>query len=375
MPDKQTSDKRRYVVLEAPNGDRTIMSKGFNMGFRKADGLTVKWGASLGEDPTHCPFGNEIADIEITTSCQGIHGTDGKRQPCGWCYKSLGPKGRHMPLGTFKQVFDNLNKARTMTQIALGADAGGLANPDTLAIMDYAILHGVTPNITVADITSAAAEALAKRCGAVAVSCYPHNKHACYNSVELLADARGRLGRGMAVNMHVLLARETLPLIEEVLADIKDDPRLAGLQAVVFLSLKRRGRGVSLNQVGKAEFTALMGRLLDGGVPFGMDSCSATAFLDVLDNREEGARLKPLVEPCEAFCFSAYVNVEGRMFPCSFMEGEAGWEEGIDLANPLDFQEVWRNDPRVAEWRARALENIRGKGCNSCPAFEIIKED
>lgn len=367
--------KQKYVVIKTPKGDRQIISENFNMRFRKSDGMTMKWGKEFEDDPTHCPFGNEIADIEITTVCRGIRNAEGKRRPCTFCYKLNSPSGLHMSLDTFKQVFDNLNKAKTMTQIAFGVDAEGIANPETWDIFDYAIENNVTPNVTVADITPETADELAKRCGAVAVSAYQTNKNACYDTVKLLTEARKRYDRPMAVNIHILLSKETLPFIDEVLEDIKTDERLSELFAVVFLALKQKGGGKSYTQVTTSEFTQLMTKLLEDNVVFGMDSCSATTFLDVLESREEWHKLKTLVEPCEAFCFSTYVNAEGQMFPCSFIEGEKGWEEGIDLTVPVDFQKIWGKNSRVLDWRNAAVKCIEENGCNECPVFEIVKEN
>ena len=96
--------------------------------------------------------------------------------------------------------------------------------------------------VILSDINKEIAEKLAKVCGAVAVSWYGMHtsKDHCYNSIKYLTDA------GMnQINMHFMLSRETLPYIDELINDIKNDKRLAKLNAVVFLSLKQKGRGKS----------------------------------------------------------------------------------------------------------------------------------
>ena len=57
-------------VLEDFRGDRLIRAKdgSFHRVFRKSDGYTAKWGRTKDEDPAYCPWGNEIADIEVTTA-------------------------------------------------------------------------------------------------------------------------------------------------------------------------------------------------------------------------------------------------------------------------------------------------------------------
>ncbi len=67
------------------------------------------------------------------------------------------------------------------------------------------------------------------------------------------------------------------------------------------------------------------------------------------------------------------INVDGKFFPCSFMEGEEGWKDGIDLKDDKykNFTtQVW-NHPRILEWRQNAIRCINCNGCNQCPHYEI----
>ena len=103
-------DFDQYVVLVSDNGNRVVKAKdgSFNMMFRKSDGLTAKWGRTMDDDPTHCPWGNEIADIEIATACSGIRDKDGNRAPCAFCF----------PEGTKITLTDGTNKP--IENIAIG---------------------------------------------------------------------------------------------------------------------------------------------------------------------------------------------------------------------------------------------------------------
>jgi len=93
-----------HVVWINGLGDRIISNekKDFNLVFRKSDGMTLKWGESEEINPDYCPYGNEIADIEITTACNGIMGNDGVRKPCAFCF----PSGTMIKLsdGTIKPI-------------------------------------------------------------------------------------------------------------------------------------------------------------------------------------------------------------------------------------------------------------------------------
>ena len=116
-------ENNRYIVAD---------DQSFHLLFLHDTGFTAKWGKTFEDNPTHCPFGNEIADIEITKMCRGIRNKDGKRQVCPFCYKSNTPNEPYMDFETFKKIFDKLNEPMTMTQIAFGADAeaSDILNPD-----------------------------------------------------------------------------------------------------------------------------------------------------------------------------------------------------------------------------------------------------
>lgn len=288
------------------------------------------------------------------------------------CYKSNLPNGLHMSFDTFKKVFAALDKSKTMTQIAFGVDAECTMNPDTFSIFEYCKEQGVTPNVTVADIDSDTAEKLVSLCGAVAVSAYQSNKERCYDTVKLLLDEAKQQDKSVAVNIHALLSVETYDFLFEVIDDIQNDKRLDGLSAIVFLSLKQKGRGEDFSVVTDEQYKKIVDLLFELNIPFGMDSCSANSFLKVIEGRKDYKRLYSMIEPCEALCFSAYVNVKGELYPCSFIEGEKGWETGIDLTACDGFTDnVWNGDKRVLKWRNEAVDIINNEGCNRCPVFKI----
>lgn len=377
-------DFDQYEVIVSDNGDRAVKAKdgSFHMMFRKSDGFTAKWGMRMEDDPTHCPWGNEIADIEITTACSGIRDKDGNRVPCSFCYKSNQPNGLYMPFETFKKIFDKMNQPKTMTQIAFGVDAECKTNPDVWRIMDYSLENGVTPNVTVADIDQHTAENIVKRCGACAVSCYERNKNCCYDSIEMLVDEAKEQGRdSFKVNMHLLVSHETEKFVFEVLNDRLHDERLKGMGAIVLLSLKQKGRGKAFMKMDDEVYQKVIFFLQDNHISYGSDSCGANRLMASLKEYYKGKengealykRVLGCVEPCESTLYSFYVNSNGEGFPCSFMEGEDGWKEGIDLKDDKykNFTtQVW-NHPRVLEWRQNAIRCINCNGCNQCPHYEI----
>lgn len=365
-------------------GDRIICGKQgpYHFMFRKHDGFTAKWGRTRDDDPAYCPWGNEIADIEVTTACSGIRDRKGERKPCIFCYKSNNSNGLYMPFDTFKTIFDKMNAPRTMTQIAFGVDAECKTNPDIWKIMDYALENSVVPNVTVADIDDETAKNIVKRCGACAVSCYERDKNRCYDSVLKLSSEAAKIGRHeFKVNMHLLVSHQTEKFVFEVLDDILHDGRLAGLNAVVFLSLKQKGRGKAFSKMDDDVYARVIKFVNDHGISYGSDSCGANRLMKSLqsyyDGKENGAemyeRALNCIEPCESFgMFSLYLNVNGVYYPCSFMEGEGDWKEGIDMLKINDFfNDVW-NGEKVRKAREEMLKCAKcNGGCTKCPYYEI----
>lgn len=163
-----------------------------------------------------------------------------------------------------------------------------------------------------------------------------------------------------AINIHQLVAKSTLNDIWETLEDTKTDPRLSKLNAIVFLSLKQKGRGVTQEPVSQEEYTKIIQYCLDNGIPFGSDSCGAGKLLKSL-SKEQYDKIIGVVEPCEATGFSFYCDVDAKYFPCSFMANEMGdWNDGIDMLSVSNFtNDVW-NNPKTIAFRNKVGE------CNKC---------
>lgn len=333
---------------------KVYMSEDFNYFFNKNTGYTITYGVNKNHNPEVCPF-PMIADIEITEKCSGP-GTDG---PCKFCYKSnTANKGAVMSLDLFKKICDKL--PRQLTQIAFGADAKLVSNPEWFEIFKYARKSGFIPNVTVADIDESTAQKLASVCGAVAVSRYA-NKEYCYNSLKHLRDAGLKFR-----NIHILVSQETLPQIYETFEDFHTDPRLSGTTAIVLLSLKKKGRGEGFTRCTDEQFKAVVNKALELNIPFGMDSCSAHKAMFSLKDHPNYDSILNSIEPCESGIFSMYSNALGEYFPCSFTEGTEGWKKGLNIATCEDFiKDIW-NHPRTLIFRELLLLNER-----RCPIYNV----
>jgi MoaA/NifB/PqqE/SkfB family radical SAM enzyme len=145
----------------------------------------------------------------------------------------------------------------------------------------------------------------------------------------------------------------------------KKDERFQFIHAIVFLSLKRKGRGTQYSPVEFKDYKVLVERALKENIPVGFDSCSAHKFLSSVKDSPHYIQYEMASEPCESGCFSSYVNAKGEFYPCSFVEGVGDWTEGISVLNSNSFLDIW-NDQRVVLWRENLLKHRR-----HCPVFSI----
>lgn len=341
------------------NLEKFCISEYYKYRMRKDTGYFARWGETRQDDPVWSPFGPELLDLEISTGeCRGR---------CAFCYKTNGtPKSptKHMSLETFKHILSVMPPV--LTQIAFGiTDVNG--NPDFFPIMKHSNECGIKPNYTThgLDLDDMSAERTADYCGAVAVSIV--NEEKSFNAIKKFTDA------GMKqVNIHFMLSAETIDRAFKIVDKIASDPRLEKMNAIVFLQYKPKGNNTDkFNSVPSMDaYKALCKHCEQQGVAYGFDSCSAPLYIASLDGDPLHQQKMQMTEPCESGLFSAYINVDGVFFACSFAEGEQEWTEGIDVLqckNPEEFLEkVWYNEKLVV-WRERLIKNKR-----ECPIYDLV---
>ena len=352
------ANKSKFCVFDSPDV-KVVRSEAYNYNFDKKTGVHQRWGKTTKDedDPQFCPVGPELLDIEISiNNCKNA---------CPWCYKSntSGP-GKNMTLDTFKKIAALVPK--TVCQIAFGI-TGTQANPDFIPIMKHCREVGIIPNYTLSgiDLTDEIYEESCKLVGAVAVSAYQGSKDVCYDTVARFSKKLSQ------TNIHLMICQETFEFAREVLKDRVSDPRLKDMNAIVFLSMKPKGRAKNggFHPIGEAEYGELVSFCRAHKIGMGFDSCGSPRFEEWAKQNVSGKELAEMLAPaerCESCLFSLYVNVEGKAFPCSFCEGEGDWKEGIDLLSAENFtKDVWKH-PRFVEWR----KNLLAKG-RECPVFKV----
>jgi hypothetical protein len=360
-------------------------------------GLFFEWGATKEDNPNWCPFGPTILDIEITTICKGPRNASGECVTCPFCYKSNTINGHNMTLNEFKIIIDKM--PLTLTQVAFGADAQAESNPDLFAMINYCREKKLIPNITVADISSLTAMKLAKTCGAVACSAYKHanNFETCYESIRKLVDevSQHKLGQtitefeeycrvndlnaketfkkhGMQINIHYMLSSQSAKDTYKVMNDLLNRDELKYVNAIVFLHLKKKGRGTSYDIVSKDDYDKIVNFAFDNEIGIGFDTCGAGRYRNFVNEfkSDEIKKFSVGIEDCCAGRFSAYINEKGIAFPCSFMENTKGdWNTGINVLKCSNYyKDVWMNE-NVKSFGCSALECSKING--GCPYYKV----
>lgn len=290
------------------------------------------------------------------------------------CYKkNSGDQPTHnLSFNDFVKILHRMPPV--LTQIAFGI-LNISTNKDFFPMMTYARMNGVIPNYTThgLDVNKEIAEKTARLCGAVAVSIV--NKEKTYDAIKMYTDA------GMTqVNIHYMLSEETFDRAFTIMGDMKSDPRLAKMNAIVFLQYKSKGREPNkFHSIKSVEnYRKLMAYAQENGISIGFDSCSAPLFMKAMEGTAKFDQVIQYAEPCESGLFSSYISHTGSFYPCSFLEGGTQWDEGLDVLNCRNFlTDIWYH-PRVIGWRNTLIASSIGckscklkDMCRSCPEYDV----
>lgn len=333
----------------------------YNCFFNKITGYNIRFGKTVDEDPKYCRLGPEIADIEIVTgSCPKV-----SSENCRWCYKNnTSAAGKVMTLEQFKTIVSKFPV--NLSQIALGI-TGVKSNPYLKDMLAWLKEQGIIGNLTLtgADLDDEMADVLCEYCGACAVSCYDKAKDLCYNTIKKLHDnAKDKFDKDFHCNMHIVIADFSMNHVMDVLNDIKDG-KVPGLKSIVMLHAKPVGRAKNLDcSLSKDNLAKVIKFCLDNDISFGFDSCNGHNVQDILVEMGKPG-LCSSVEPCESGLFSIYVNVEGKLTPCSFVE-HVYEDSAIDLLDSSnEVKDFWMSNKMLNDFRNCT------KCSRSCPIYAL----
>jgi hypothetical protein len=332
----------------------------YNYFFSKLDGFTCRFGKELEDDPTYCPLGPEIADIEIGAGmCPKVNGKN-----CAFCYKSNGGNvAYNMKLDEFKKLVDFMPK--NLSQIAFGI-TGVYSNPDFFKIMEYAKSIGISPNYTTngVDLDDAAIDKTLDLCGRIAVSCYEGAKEICYNTIKRVGEKVKERNKKFPCNMHIVISKDTYNHVMDVLNDVKNG-KVENLGAIVFLRIKPVGRAKHLDcQIPKSMYEEIVKFCLDNKITFGFDSCGAKQVENVLNDMGK-SELVTCIEPCESSKFSSYFNWKSEYWSCSFCENNHDIMNALDPFRFNSFSEFWNSN------EINSVRFPKECKCESCPYYNL----
>lgn len=355
------ANNKKYLLICSPSY-KIAMGEDYNYVFDKINGNFVRWGKTIEDNPLFSPIGPELLDCEVS-----INGCPNK---CPFCYKNNTDKEpKNMPFDMFKKIIDSFGPQ--LTQVAFGI-TGIQTNPDLLKMFKYCREIGVIPNFTLSgiDLTEEIAKECSKFVGAIAVSAYKQDKNICYNTVKKFTD----LGIKQT-NIHLLVSKETLPFVYEVLNDRLNDSRLEKLNAVVFLGIKPKGRASkNFTSPSTEDYGNIIKYCFDKKISIGFDSCYAPKFDATIKQMKMDNQSKKILlecsESCESSLFSSYVNVDGFYWHCSFAENEPKYDS-IDVTKINNFlDDVWYSE-KVKKFRNDSINSSKD-GCRFCNLFPEI---
>ena len=267
------------------------------------------------------------------------------------CYqKAIDNTGSNMSLDDFESILKQ-SKGK-LFQIALG----GAGDPDTHEnfeeILKLCKSYNIVPNFTTSGIafTKEKAELCKKYCGAVAVS--EHNADYTKKALKLLLEA------GVKTNLHYVLSSKT---IDDAIDKLKNDNFYKSINAVVFLLYKPVGLGkeekiLTTDNPKVKEFFSLIGKN-NYSCKIGFDSCSCPGIINYSNNVNLMS-----IDYCEGGRYSAYIDANMNMMPCSFANQNPEWYTNLRL---YTIQEAWNND--IFNKFRYSLSN----SCKSCTQREF----
>lgn len=318
-------------------------------GFYARSGVFDENGKDTGVDPFMTSF-PELIDVGVMGHC--VHGASGLCIKSGvQCYQNgLNTRMPNMTLENFKRIVDEC-KGKTF-QLALGGRGDVDQHEHFAELLSYCRENNIVPNFTSSGLgfTDEIVQLCKEFCGAVAISWY-RQEHTL-KAIQMLLDA------GVKTNIHYVLGNNS---IDEAIDRLQNNDFPDGINAVIFLLHKPVGLGCEENVLDindprvKQFFDVVDSQKFRFKV--GFDSCSIPAVLNLTKNIARES-----IDTCEGARWSAYIDSEMNMMPCSFDNQDKKW--AVSLCNTT-IKDVWNG---------QKFENFRRHFKLSCQGCIFKKE-
>lgn len=334
MAIKKIFDRNGFVsVFNTDNGDYMRTS------------ILSKEGIDTGIEGFQAEF-PQLLDIGIMGHC--IHGLSGKCSEIGTeCYQS-GSKVNmpNMSLENYEKLIKQCED-RTF-QVALGGRGDPDQHENFEDILRITKKHGIVPNITTSGygLTKRHVRLIKEHCGAAAVSYY--KTAYMYKAIEMLSS------EGVITNLHFVLGNNN---IQEAIEMLSNNKIPDGIDRIIFLLHKPIGMG-SMDRMLKRkdplvkDFFKLLSST-DIVERTGFDSCCVPAIIEYCKEISSES-----FDACESGRFSAYIDAQLNMSPCSFDKTN---HVSINL-NHYTIDEAW-NSEAFQSFRKRFMKACIG--CNN----------
>jgi len=317
-------------------------------------GFTLRWGKTLEENPYRAPL-PELVDISISNHCA---------KGCSFCYRDSLPNNEFMSVEDYEFALRALNSKKwgNVFQVALG---GGepLEHPDFLKILRITRKHNIVPNFTTnaEHITEQLAREVKPLVGAAAIS---------FSDIRLTPKSKAQifLKEGIKTNIHFILDRKSIKQGIEILKGNHKE-NLKGFNSLIFLTFKPMGRGnddlcLDLNEDLK-EFC----RLIDNNkcpLNIGFDSCFMPMLMHFTNTTID------FIEPCECAFFSAYIDENLVVKPCSFTihnrDNYSLRDKSFDTIWNSHWESFRNGQTNDCQRECKNVDNCRG----GCPYYDQI---
>jgi radical SAM protein with 4Fe4S-binding SPASM domain len=306
-------------------------------------GVLDENGKDTGIDPFMRNY-PQLLDIGVVATCANALNGTCKVQ----CYQGgAGIQKPNMSVENFRKIAEQC-KDKTF-QFALGGRGDVNKHEHFKEILEICKEYDIVPNYTTSglNLTDEEVELTRTYCGAVACSAYDLSPNG-YSTIAI----NKFINVGMKTNIHYVLGNDSIDMAIDYL---KNDKFPKGINAIIFLLHKNVGLG-KIENVLKIEDPKVQEfyKLIDTtkfNMKIGFDTCNIPFIVNLT------TQINPIsTEPCESGKFSAYIDAELNMIPCSFDNQEMKWSVNL---NKYTIQEAWDSD---------TFEDFRNHFRNSCPS-------
>lgn len=350
----------------------------FNLktGEYKRSGIIDSDGKDTDVDPFMRSFPG-LLDIGIMGGCKaasrGLCRAGGSKTGCYQGARKYDPD-KDMKLEDYKKIIDE-GAVNGLQQVALGGAGNPNDHKDFIEILKYTREKDIIPNYTTAGIglTDEMVEATKKYCGAVAVSWYI-DKNSSHNTAQVedtrpftLTAIDKFVAAGCKTNIHYVLSKETIddaieilennkitvPHVNSTFCEVYD---FKNVNAIIFLLYKPVGLGsinnmLTLDDNDKLQKFFSLVTKKEHTFKIGFDSCTVPALLKYNDEVNRNS-----LDTCEGARFSAYINANMVMVPCSF-DQKLNW--GVSLKDHT-VEKAWDSD------KFKSFRRSLSGSCSKC---------